>query len=154
MSWKDEWRDIPGYGDSYEMSTSGNVRRKDGYGSDGRRVTAHYVVPTYDCNRHFKMVALWKDGNRKGFLLHKLYALTFGVSEKDAMRRVYHGFHGDPDAYANTYSILHRCMVSLKKEEKEGKDRHDEILFLDQFMDELIEMETDALGDSILQPDE
>ena len=103
------WRDIKDYEGLYEINENAVVRRVEGKGIYGRKVTTHVVVSS-KTRKGTRYIALWKNGNRKTFMLHKLYAEAFYMSENEACRRLYKGFIGN---------------------------RHDEILYIQQFLDEL-----------------
>ena len=78
-----------------------------------------------------------KYGNRKTFMLHKLYAEAFYMSENEACRRLYKGFIGYGQAVQNVKDILLKNLSDLEKEQSIGENRHDEILYIQQFLDEL-----------------
>lgn len=67
-------------------------------------------------------------------MLHKIYAETFGVSEKMACRILYEGYKGDEQSRENVRKWLREKIESLPLED------HDEILYLKKF---LLEMEGD-----------
>ena len=50
--------------DCNEINENGVLRRMEGVGSDGRRVSAHVVASSRAVNG-MRYVALWKDGQRK-----------------------------------------------------------------------------------------
>ena len=87
------WRDIKDYEGLYEINENAVVRRVEGKGIDGRKVTTHVVVSS-KTRKGTRYIALWKNGNRKTFMLHKLYAEAFYMSENEACRRLYKGFIG------------------------------------------------------------
>lgn len=130
------WREIKGYEGLYEINENGALRRVEGTGSDGRRVAGHAVAASRAVNG-MRYIALWKDGQRKTFMLHKLYAAAFQVSESEACRRLYGGFEGNIQAVQNVRNILLHNLHSLEKEHAVGTDRHDEILYMKQFLYEL-----------------
>ena len=130
------WRMIKGYEGLYEMNENGVVRRVEGTGSDGRRVSAH-VVASSKTQNGMRYIALWKDGKRKTYMLHKLYAAAFYVSEEEAGRRLYKGFRGDARAVQNVRNILLHNLDNLEKEHAVSANRHDEILYMKQFLNEL-----------------
>ena len=88
------WKDIPGYENEYQMSDSAAIKRKDGHGADGRLLTEKTLKASRASNGK-SYICLWKNGKRKSYMLHKIYAKTFGISEKEAVRRVY---EDSPDA--------------------------------------------------------
>ena len=75
------WRDIKGYEGLYEINENAVVRRVDGTGIDGRKVSTHVVVSSRT-KKGTRYIALWKEGGRRTYMLHKLYATAFQMSEK------------------------------------------------------------------------
>lgn len=130
------WRNIKGYEGVYEINETGVVRRMEGIGSDGRRVSSHVVASSRAVNG-MRYIALWKSGQRKTYMLHKLYSAAFEVTESEACRRLYGGFAGNAQAVQNVRNILLHSLQSLEKEHEVGTDRHDEILYIKQFLYEL-----------------
>lgn len=86
------WKPIEGFEGFYEVSNMGNVRSKDrivkhNFGGDKRvegRILSQLTTPN-----GYKQVALWKDGKRKIFLVHRLVLLAF-VGECPANMEVRH----------------------------------------------------------------
>lgn len=99
-------------------------------------ITTHVVVSS-KTRKGTRYIALWKNGNRKTFMLHKLYAEAFYMSENEACRRLYKGFIGYGQAVQNVKDILLKNLSDLEKEQAIGENRHDEILYIQQFLDEL-----------------
>ena len=130
------WRDIKDYEGLYEINENAVVRRVEGKGIDGRKVTTHVVVSS-KTRKGTRYIALWKNGNRKTFMLHKLYAEAFYMSENEACRRLYKVFIGYGQAVQNVKDILLKNLSDLEKEQSIGENRHDEILYIQQFLDEL-----------------
>lgn len=130
------WKSIRGYEGLYEINENAVVRRMDGVGSDGRKVSAHVVVASRAQNG-MRYIALWKDGKRRTYMLHKIYAAAFYISEKDAARRLYRGFTGDRQAVRNVKESLLEDLAFYKEEEEQGICHHDEILYLCQFLEQL-----------------
>lgn len=130
------WKEIRGYEGIYEINDEAVVRRLSGRCADGRRTSTHRVMssPTAKGTRY---IALWKEGERKTFMLHKLYAQAFCMSEKEACRRLYQGFSGDEQAVNNVRKILINDLKDLEAIEAAGENRHDEILYIKQFLDEM-----------------
>lgn len=91
------WRDIKDYEGLYEINENAVVRRVEGKGIDGRKVTTHVVVSS-KTRKGTRYIALWKNGNRKTFMLHKLYAEAFYMSENEAC----------PDAFTKALSVMVR----------------------------------------------
>lgn len=136
------WREIKGYEGLYEINEDAVIRRMEGIGTDGRTVTSHVVVAS-KTQKGTRYINLWKDGLRKTFMLHKIYAETYGVSENEASRRCYLGFKGDDNAVDNVRIALSKVLDDYQKEEKNGISRNDEILYIRQF---LYELKTDNAG--------
>ena len=109
------WRDIKGYEGLYEINENAVVRRVDGTGIDGRKVSTHVVVSSRT-KKGTRYIALWKEGGRRTYMLHKLYATAFQMSENEAIRRLYRGFTGNGEAIHNVCGTL---LESLKLYEKE-----------------------------------
>ena len=130
------WREIKGYEGVYEINENAVVRRVEGRGSDGRRISAH-VVASSKTRKGTRYIALWKDGDRKTFMLHKIYSDAFYISENEACRRLYKGFSGNATAVQNVKDILLKNLTDLEQEQTLGTDRHDEILYIKQFLEEL-----------------
>ena len=66
------WRDIKGYEGLYEINENAVVRRVDGTGIDGRKVSTHVVVSSRT-KKGTRYIALWKEGGRRTYMLHKLW---------------------------------------------------------------------------------
>lgn len=130
------WRNIKGYEGLYEINENAVVRRVDGTGVDGRKVTAH-VVMSSKTKKGTRYIALWKDGTRRTYMLHKLYAAAFGISENEAVRRLYKGFLGNGEAIFNVRSVLLQNLRFYESEQASGENRNDEILYIRQFLEEL-----------------
>lgn len=130
------WREIKGYEGLYEINEQAMVRRMSGTASDGRRTSAHRVLSSKTA-KGTDYIALWKDGERRTFMLHKLYAQAFYMSEKEACRRLYYGFRGDGQAVENVKVILMNNLKELEEREAAGEDHHDEILYMKQFLEEM-----------------
>ena len=127
------WRDIKGYEGLYEINENAVVRRVDGTGIDGRKVSTHVVVSSRT-KKGTRYIALWKEGGRRTYMLHKLYATAFQMSE---IRRLYRGFNGNGEAINNVCGTLLESLKIYEKEQAEGLNRNDEILYIRQFLEEL-----------------
>lgn len=139
------WRAIKGYEGLYEIDENADVWRLGGCRRAGIATRQHRVAISR--TRHGQLyVALWKGGMRKNFMLHKLYADTFSVSDAEAKRRVYLGFRGDIQAPAHVKKLLREDLRMLRAEETGGMDRHDEILYLEQFIGQLEEIDSATKG--------
>ena len=130
------WRDIKGYEGLYEINENAVVRRVDGTGIDGRKVSTHVVVSSRT-KKGTRYIALWKEGGRRTYMLHKLYARAFQMSENEAIRRLYLGFNGNGEAIHNVCGTLLESLKIYEKEQAEGLNRNDEILYIRQFLEEL-----------------
>lgn len=130
------WREIRGYEGVYEISDSGVLRRMNGVDSDGRKISGHSITASKAANGK-RYIVLWKDGQRKTYMLHKVYADTFHVTETEACRRLYQGFSGNTQAVRNVKEILQNVLAFLEREHNAGKDRHDEMLYIRQFLGEM-----------------
>ena len=123
------WRDIKGYEGLYEINENAVVRRVDG-------VSTHVVVSSRT-KKGTRYIALWKEGGRRTYMLHKLYATAFQMSENEAIRRLYRGFNGNGEAINNVCGTLLESLKIYEKEQAEGLNRNDEILYIRQFLEEL-----------------
>lgn len=130
------WKAIKGYEGLYEINEEAVVRRLAGTACDGRKVSSHVVVSS-KTRKGTRYIALWKEGKRKTFMLHKLYAEAFGVSENEASRRLYLGFTGDGAAIHNVRSALLANLNFYEEEQASGQNRNDEILYIKHFLYEL-----------------
>lgn len=76
---KEEWRQVVGYEGLYEVSSLGRIRRETG----NAKAPAGAILKTFvNCNG-YKTIRLCRNGERRGFSLHRLVALAFmGVSDK------------------------------------------------------------------------
>lgn len=129
-------KSIKGYEGLYEIDENGVIRRLGGETSDGKRVHEHVVNASKTIN-HMRYVALRKDGMRKTYLLHKIYAQAFQISENEAIRRLYRGFTGRPSAKENVERMLIDNLLACKRAQEQGEDRHDEILYIMEFLAEM-----------------
>ena len=130
------WRDIKGYEGLYEINENAVVRRVDGTGIDGRKVSTHVVVSSRT-KKGTRYIALWKEGGRRTYMLHKLYATAFQMSENEEIRRLYRGFNGNGEEIHNVCGTLLESLKIYEKEQAEGLNRNDEILYIRQFLEEL-----------------
>lgn len=135
------WKQIKGYEELYEINEKGMIRRKDGMGNDGRKVTEH-LIATSKAQNGMRYVSLRKNGKRRSHMQHKVYASAFGITENEAVRRLYYGFYGDQDAIEKVRTLLKGMIFELEEEERNGTDRHDELLYMESFLEEL---ETDGV---------
>ena len=89
---------IKGY-ETYEINKFGHVRHK-------LHGVWREVKTTPDCNGHYKIVTLWKNGKRKVFMLHNLVADTFCIPIEDAKRTCYEGYSLLPGAKERVRDFL------------------------------------------------
>ena len=136
------WRFIEGYEGLYEINEHAVIRRAEDLELNGKRFAGH-VLAVARTQNGMKSVALWKNGRRKTHMVHKLYAASFHISENEAARRLYRGFRGKADAMQNVRHMLLTSLSACEKEQARGIDRHDEILYFKQFLDEL---KNDTIG--------
>lgn len=67
----EEWKDIPGYEDLYQVSNMGEVKLLH-YRAKGRE-----RIKKCGYSKGYKMVSLHKDGKAKGYQVHQLVAMAF-----------------------------------------------------------------------------
>lgn len=74
----ENWRPIVGYEDQYQVSDQGRVRSlaRHRIGAHGSRTRVSERILKPGGNR-YPMVLLCKDGNRRGFSIHRLVAEAF-----------------------------------------------------------------------------
>lgn len=75
------WKQIPNYEVLYEVSNKGRVRSKKGKVTytemHGKRLWKSRVLKEKNPNGRDVRVSLWKDGNERSFLVHRLVAKAF-----------------------------------------------------------------------------
>lgn len=97
----EEWRGIPGYIGSYEVSNQGRVRSLDRVTDRGRRWRGRIMTPA-TMPRGYQVVTLWRDGKQRTQLVHRLVLMAFvGTPPKDA-----EGLHRDGDPANNNLTNL------------------------------------------------
>lgn len=103
------WKDVVGYESIYEVSNTGTVRTKEGKTT----FTERHGIRTWK-QRNLKnktpkgrevRVTLWKDGESKDFLVHRLVAEAFIPKVKDK----YHINHIDGNPKNNRVENLEWC---------------------------------------------
>ena len=72
----EEWRPIPGWGDLYEASDLGRIRRIVGRNGSGYYSRITVLKPRVGKQGYY-MVHLWRDGKPKTMMVHRLVAWTF-----------------------------------------------------------------------------
>lgn len=73
---KERWIEIAGNQETYEVSTSGNVRTKDRIGVRGYHVKGH-VLSQRDNSNGYLRCGMNIDGKPKSYLVHRLVASAF-----------------------------------------------------------------------------
>lgn len=95
------WKDIPEYEGLYEASNYGRVRTKEGKttyanwkNGTRKRVWKQRVLKQKTDKNGYKRVTLYKDGEPKTFLVHRLVAFCF-IPSVDGKENINH-IDGDP----------------------------------------------------------
>ena len=70
-------------------------------------------------------------------MLHKIYAKTFGISEKEAIRRIYEGFSGRREPAEYVQGLLEKDLKALEEEQNNGRDRKEEMLYVKKMIESL-----------------
>lgn len=118
---------IPGY-PNYRISQDGEVKRQTG------PEKFRTVQSTWDANSHYRIIALWKDGQRQTHMLHHLVAAAHGLSIADAKRYIYGGYELKPGARDRVRETLAKQVEEWMKEKE---TYHDEILYYQEFLRQL-----------------
>lgn len=84
----EEWKDIKGYEGLYQVSDLGRVRSLDRLSADGRRLKGQFLKP-YKNKGGYVCVTLCKNGQIKGFQIHRLVAEAF-IPNPDNFPQVNH----------------------------------------------------------------
>ena len=84
----EKWKNIPGYEGLYQASTSGQIKRIEGFRSDGRS-HKECILKQTQTKSGYLVVSLSKDGITKSFRVHRLIALTF-IPNPDNLPQVNH----------------------------------------------------------------
>lgn len=82
----EEWRDIKGYEDAYQVSSLGRIRTKDrylnaSYGS--RQFRKGQMVRGTEMPNGYLCVGLWKDGKSRSKYIHRIVAENFIPNAND-----------------------------------------------------------------------
>lgn len=80
----EEWRDIPGYEDAYQVSDLGNVRRKIALGSGGRYPAYGLLTPRVHRQGYLEIVLCY--GRKKAILAHRLVMFAFVGLPSDGLQ--------------------------------------------------------------------
>lgn len=121
------WLNVFGYNGTYQLSDKGDLRRL----SSDRGL---HIVKSCVAGNGKRYVTLWKDGKRRNVMLHNLYAETFHVPVKVAMRILYEGYQGDATAAARVKTWLMEKIQDCEQKECSGMNMNDEILYLRSFL--------------------
>lgn len=70
------WKDVIGYEGLYQVSNLGRVRSLDRYDSL-KRLKKGTILKPLSSRNGYDMVCLWKDGNSKRVLIHRIVAKAF-----------------------------------------------------------------------------
>ncbi len=90
----ERWLPVPGYEGHYEVSDRGGIRSLDRRGVDGRRLAGKRMRPWRSPQTGRDFVSLFRDGERKLFLVYRLVLLAF-VGQPRARQICCHN-NGDP----------------------------------------------------------
>ena len=105
----EQWRNIIGYEDSYEVSSHGSVRTKEGkttVRSDGvERTWKQRVLKQKTDKNGYKRVSLWLNGKEKTRLVHRLVAEAF-IENQSNLPLIN---HKDTNPSNNEYTNLEWC---------------------------------------------
>lgn len=103
------WKDVPGYEELYQASTYGRIRSKPGKTTyteyHGERAWASRILKEKNKKAREKRVDLWKDGEVKTHLVHRLVADTF-LEEEEGKPCIN---HKDGNPKNNHIENLERC---------------------------------------------
>lgn len=93
------WKDIPDYEGLYQASSLGKIKSLNFNGTGKEK-----IMKPRTGNRYY-MIALWKNGVRKDFLLHRIIAKTFipNVDNKPYVN------HKDENCFNNSIDNLMWC---------------------------------------------
>jgi hypothetical protein len=97
----EEWRAIPGYEGSYEVSNLGRVRSLDRITDRGRRWRGRLMNPC-PLQNGYLIVTLWRDGKQRTPLVHRLVLLAFVGPATDS----YEALHANGDRADNRIANL------------------------------------------------
>ena len=113
------WKDIPDYEGKYKASNLGRIKSLNFNGTGKEK-----IMKPRTGNRYY-MIALWKNGIRKDYLLHRIVAETFipNPENKPFIN------HKDENCFNNSINNLmwctqqeHRKLHELIRQQKEKDD--------------------------------
>ena len=107
----EEFRDIEGYEEYYQISNYGRIKSKQRFSNccygKQRLLKEKIIVPTPD-KKGYLRIMLCKNGNKKRFYIHELVAKTF-LDNYDETKIIH---HIDYDNQNNNYKNLYICSRS------------------------------------------
>ena len=111
MKLEEEWKDIEGYEEYYQISNYGKIKSKQRFSNccygKQRLLKEKIIVPTPD-KKGYLRIMLCKNGNKKRFYIHELVAKTF-LDNYDETKIIH---HIDYDNQNNNYKNLYICSRS------------------------------------------
>lgn len=117
----EEWRPIPGYEGSYEVSDQGNVRSLDRLSSSGKRLKGGPLKLRENTNGYMQVV-LSHGGVKKASLVHRLVLTVFVGPPEEGMQAC----HGNNDPGDNRLENLRWGTPSENNREKTKHGVHPE----------------------------
>lgn len=107
----EEFRDIEGYEEYYQISNYGRIKSKQRFSNccygKQRLLKEKIIIPTPDKKGYLRII-LCKNGNKKRFYIHELVAKTF-LDNYDETKIIH---HIDYDNQNNNYKNLYICSRS------------------------------------------
>lgn len=126
------WLNIKGFENEYQMSEAGAVRRR----SLGE--ASHIVKSSLAANGKLQ-INLHKNGVRKNFMLHHLYAETFQIPVKTAMQILYEGYTGNSESKNRVRQCLLEKIQECEAADPSANSLNDDILYYKSFLKQLSE---------------
>lgn len=121
------WKTIKGY-EEYQISDKAVIQRCP-------EDKASRIINPNKASNGALYVTLWKNGKRKNYMLHKLYASAFGISQEEAEKIVYGGYTNSNEAKNNVRNWLSKKLAECEMAGKDNAVKHDEILYLKSFLE-------------------
>ena len=115
----EEWKDIKGYENYYQISNYGRVKSKERYSpccyNKMRLLKEKIIYPSADKNGYFRIM-LSKENHKKRFYIHELVAQAF-VSNYEKGKVVHHIDYDNQNNYCKNLYVCtrkeHRTMHNL-----------------------------------------